>query len=147
MSAVILPFPIFHVRIARDEAPAWLVICRGHGWLHGSHAEAAADARWLANNHAVPVLDRSADGPRNIGCKQRRHKMSFDDTNRGALFREQKQQETDRDYSGTLNVGGTEYWLSGRLKISKKGEKYLSLSVKPKDAPQSPRGATDNDPF
>jgi hypothetical protein len=142
MSAIILPF--LFVRIAREH-PAWLVTCRDHGWLCGSHAEAAANARWLANNHRVPVLDRSE--PRDLGCKQRRHKMPFDDSNRGALFREQKQQETDRDYSGTINIGGTDYWLSGWVKTSKKGEKYLSLAVKPKDAPQSPRAATDSEPF
>jgi hypothetical protein len=138
MSAIILPF--LFVRIAREH-PAWLVICRDHGWLCGSHAEAAADARWLASNHGVPCIDRSADRPRDTGCKQRRRKMPFDDSNRGALFREQKEKETDRDYSGTINVGGVEYWLSGWVKTSKKGAKYLSLSVKPKDAPQS----ADND--
>jgi hypothetical protein len=62
MSAVILPFPIFHVRIAR-EGPAWLVICRDHGWLHGSRADASANAYWLAKNHGAPIIDRSADGP------------------------------------------------------------------------------------
>ena len=41
MSAVILPFPIFHVRIVR-EGPGWLAICRDHGWLHGSRADASA---------------------------------------------------------------------------------------------------------
>jgi hypothetical protein len=149
MTAVILPFPVFHVRIAR-EGPAWLVICRDHGWLHGSRADAAADTRWLANNHGVPILDRSAERPRDIGCKQRRRKMSFDDTNRGALFREDKQKEGDRDYSGTINIGGVEYWLSGWVKTSKKGTKYLSLAAKPKDAPavgQTPRDSVDNGIF
>ena len=46
-----------------------------------------------------------------------------------------KQKETDRDYGGTINIGGTEYWLSGWVKTSKKGAKYLSLAVKLKDAP------------
>ena len=61
--------------------------------------------------------------------------MPFDDSNRGALFREQKEKETDRDYSGTINIDGVEYWLSGWVRTSKKGTKYLSLAVKPKDAP------------
>jgi len=111
------------------------VICREHGWLHGSHADAAADARWLATNHGVSIIDRSAERPRNIRCQQKETQMPFDDTNRGALFREQKEKETDRDYSGTINIGGAEYWLSGWVKTSKKGTKYLSLAVKPKDAP------------
>jgi hypothetical protein len=142
MTAVILPFPVFHVRIAREH-PAWMVIVRDHGWVHGSHAAAAADARWLATNHGVPIIDRSAGGPRDIGCKQRRRKMPFDDTNRGALFREQKEKETDRDYSGTINIGGVEYWLSGWVKTSKKGTKYLSLAVKPKDAPAADQTMDD----
>ena len=59
----------------------------------------------------------------------------FDNTNTGALFKN-KEKETERhpDYRGTLNVGGTEYWVSSWLKISKAGEKYMSLSVKAKDA-------------
>lgn len=62
-------------------------------------------------------------------------KYEYDDTNRGAMFRADKQKETDRDYSGTLDVDGRKYWVSGWLKTSKAGNKYLSLSVKPKDAP------------
>jgi hypothetical protein len=63
-------------------------------------------------------------------------KPKFDNTNRGALFNdaENKAKDEDRDYAGTLNVDGREFWLSGWVKVSKKGTKYLSLSVKPKDA-------------
>jgi hypothetical protein len=54
--------------------------------------------------------------------------------NRGVLFRnDDKAKDTDRDYSGTLNVEGCEYWVSGWVNVSKKGTKYLSLSIKPKD--------------
>jgi hypothetical protein len=58
----------------------------------------------------------------------------FDNRNRGALFKnEEKDGENDREYSGTLDVEGTEYWLSGWVRTSKKsGKKYLSLSIKPK---------------
>jgi len=57
----------------------------------------------------------------------------FDDTNRGVLFRDDKKAKPeDRDYSGSINIGGTEYWLSGWIKTSKKGSKFLSLSIKPK---------------
>ena len=59
----------------------------------------------------------------------------FDDTNRGVLFRDDKKAKPeDRDYSGSINIGGTEFWLSGWIKTSKKGSKFLSLSVKPKAA-------------
>ena len=63
----------------------------------------------------------------------------FDDTNRGVLFREEKKSEpADRDYSGSINIAGVEYWLSGWIKTSKNGRKYLSLSVKTKDTQPKP---------
>lgn len=68
--------------------------------------------------------------------------MVYDNTDRGALFKN-KDRESDKhpDYQGNINVGGQEYWLSAWLKESKAGEKYMSLSVKAKDAPrgQKPR--------
>jgi len=69
----------------------------------------------------------------------------FDDSNRGVLFREEKKSEpTDRDYSGSINIAGAEYWLSGWIKTSKKGAKFLSLSVKPK-APVKAESVPFND--
>ena len=59
----------------------------------------------------------------------------YDDTNRGALFKNDKK-ESDRhpDYRGSINVGGTEYWLSAWLNTSAKGTRYMSLSVTEKEA-------------
>jgi hypothetical protein len=72
----------------------------------------------------------------------------YDDTNRGAIFRNNdKHKDTDRDYSGTLNVGGVEYWLSGWVKTSKAGQKFLSLSVKRKDAEVKKAAAQYRDDF
>jgi hypothetical protein len=56
----------------------------------------------------------------------------YDNTNRGVLFseRDRKTKDNDRDYSGSINIEGTEYWLSAWIKVSKKtGGKF---SVKPK---------------
>jgi hypothetical protein len=72
----------------------------------------------------------------------------YDNTNRGALFRnDEKSDDNDRDYAGTLDVDGTEYWLSGWVRTSKKsGRKYLSLSIKPKKAPkEKPRQTARSD--
>ena len=57
----------------------------------------------------------------------------FDNTNRGALVKnEKKEAEKDSDYRGQINVDGTEYWLNAWIKTSKKGVKFMSLSVKKK---------------
>jgi hypothetical protein len=63
--------------------------------------------------------------------------MEYDNRNKGVLFneRDKKRDERDRDYSGSINVEGTEYWLSAWIRTSKKGTKFLGLSVKPKDEP------------
>ena len=72
----------------------------------------------------------------------------FDNTNRGALFKNDKK-ETDShpDYKGSVNVGGVDMWLSAWLKKSKEGKTYMSLSVQPKDgaAPKSAPKRESND--
>lgn len=50
---------------------------------------------------------------------------NFDNTNRGQIWRAEKQKETDRDFQGSINIEGVEYWLSG-------------WSRKPTDNPKSP---------
>ena len=55
----------------------------------------------------------------------------FDNTNRGILFKnEKKKTEKHPDYEGQVNVEGTDWALSGWIKESKNGKKFLSLSVK-----------------
>lgn len=61
--------------------------------------------------------------------------MQYDNTNRGMLMKNpNKTADNHPDHSGSINVGGVEYWLSGWVKESKAGKKFLSLSIKPKDA-------------
>lgn len=57
----------------------------------------------------------------------------YDNTDRGSLFTNKKK-ENDKhpDFNGSLNVNGTEFWISAWKKESKAGEKFLSLSVRPK---------------
>lgn len=58
----------------------------------------------------------------------------FDDTNRGVLFKnDRKQSEQHADYKGEMNVGGTDFWLDAWIKESKKGTKFMSLSLRPKE--------------
>jgi hypothetical protein len=70
--------------------------------------------------------------------------MTYDNTNKGVLFsqRDNKTKDDDRDYSGSINIEGTEYWLSGWVKTSKKGNKFLSLAVKPKEEKTSASGGS-----
>jgi hypothetical protein len=57
----------------------------------------------------------------------------YDNTNRGALFKNtDKTDEKHADYRGEINVAGVEHWLNAWIKTSKKGTKFLSLSLKPK---------------
>jgi hypothetical protein len=63
----------------------------------------------------------------------------FDNTNRGALFaNKDRQTENHPNATGTLNVGGVDYWISAWTKTSKAGDKYQSLSVKPKESKPKP---------
>jgi hypothetical protein len=73
---------------------------------------------------------------------------TFDNTNRGAIFRDDKKQRPeDRDYSGSINIAGVEYWLSGWIRTSKAGGKFLSLSVKAKVQAEPKPAVEDAIPF
>lgn len=74
--------------------------------------------------------------------------QQYDNTNRGVLFKnDDKQSDTHADYRGSINVGGTEYWLDAWIKTSKADRKYMSLSIKPKMAPGNrPPTGGKNDP-
>ena len=65
----------------------------------------------------------------------------YDNTNRGALFKNDKKEPGDKkpDYTGSLNVDGVERYLDGWIRKSQAGNTFLSVSVKRKDAkPQKP---------
>jgi len=54
----------------------------------------------------------------------------FDNTNRGVLFvNNRKEKDTHPDYTGNINVDGTEKQLSAWKKTSKNGKTLLSISV------------------
>lgn len=73
--------------------------------------------------------------------------MNYDNTNRGVLFKaDKKGNERRPDYTGTVNVEGTEYQLSAWIKHSKAGAAYMSLSVQPKDSRQAAQKANTRPP-
>jgi uncharacterized protein (DUF736 family) len=59
--------------------------------------------------------------------------MEYDNNNRGSLFKNDRK-ETDKhpNYKGSLNVAGTDYWISAWIKKSKEGSTFMSLSVEEK---------------
>jgi hypothetical protein len=61
------------------------------------------------------------------------NQKQYDDTNRGAMFDNNKAGNPNRpDYKGTINVEGTEYRISAWHKKSRGGVPFISLSVQPK---------------
>ena len=71
----------------------------------------------------------------------------YDNTNRGALFKnEDKETDTHPDYRGNVNVKGQDFYLDAWIKTSKAGKKYMSLSVKPKQAKEAPEQRVQNNP-
>jgi uncharacterized protein (DUF736 family) len=79
----------------------------------------------------------------------------YDNTDRGVLFKNDKEGNDSRpDYKGNINVDGTEYFLSAWIKTSKGGDKFMSLSVQPKEVlgkmktkPKAPVGEDGDIPF
>jgi uncharacterized protein (DUF736 family) len=69
----------------------------------------------------------------------------YDNTNSGALFKNDKQGNDNwPDYRGQINVNGEDFWISAWLKTSKKdGTKYMSLAVQPmqKQKQSSPKAS------
>lgn len=71
--------------------------------------------------------------------------MAYDNTNSGVLFKNDKKGVENRpDYTGKIDVEGTEFWLSAWIKEGQKG-KFLSLSVKAKDEDKAERRAIQNE--
>jgi hypothetical protein len=108
--------------------------CDSHrGWLPREALDFITSTTERIGAPAQPIILRD----HSIGNHTLMEKK-FDDTNRGALFKnDRKTEEKDADYSGTINFNGVECWLNAWIKTSKAGKKFMSLSVKPKEGTQS----------
>ena len=72
--------------------------------------------------------------------------MTYDNTNRGLLARnDRKTEDKHPDFTGQLNVDGVDYWLNGWVKERKDGSgRFFSLSVRRKeDKPAKPAAKKD----
>ena len=66
--------------------------------------------------------------------------MQYDNRNSGVLFRnEKKQSDRHPDFTGNVNIEGTEMWVSAWVKESKSGTKFFSMSFKPKEEKPAPK--------
>ena len=78
--------------------------------------------------------------------------MSYDKENKGVLFKNKnKKTDSHPDYNGSINIDGTDYWLSAWINESQDGQKYMSLSrgdeKKPSghEAPKISQGERNDD--
>ena len=64
--------------------------------------------------------------------QQRYSEYSTANLNRGYMMRSKssRKAETDRDFSGVLNVDGVDYWISGWEKAASDGRAYIRLAVR-----------------
>ena len=77
--------------------------------------------------------------------------MSYDNTNRGALFgnRHKREGKKDPDLQGKLDINGTEFWISGWMQTYEKdGEtrKMISLSLGDTVEQEKPKPARNSGP-
>jgi len=71
--------------------------------------------------------------------------QDYDNTNRGSIWKnEKKESETHPDFTGSLNVNGTEYWVSAWKRKPDQSDKApaLSFTVKPKDGAPAKKAST-----
>jgi len=71
--------------------------------------------------------------------------MSYDNTNKGALWRnEKKSSENHPDFTGSADVDGIEYWVAGwkRKEDASPKAPLLKISLKRKD--ESPKKAVSS---
>lgn len=68
-------------------------------------------------------------------------------TNRGSMFEnDHKTKEQQPDFTGSVDVNGTIYWISAWKDMSQAGKKKLSLSVKVQEERQLERQSQTQPP-
>ena len=74
--------------------------------------------------------------------------MAFDKTNTGVLFiNKDRKSDKSPNFSGRINVNGTDYELVGWTKVGKSGDKYISLAVdEPRQRKEDPKPVVTPEP-
>lgn len=124
------------------------VVCAARGSHTAGLKCRNCDAQWTADidfqslRAAIAEITSHFGAPAEIKLttiKQRSNAMAYEQRdNTGTLFRNEDKDpdnEKDRDYQGSITVGGVEYWLSAWIKEGKRG-KFMSLAAKRKEAPK-----------
>jgi uncharacterized protein (DUF736 family) len=61
---------------------------------------------------------------------------NYDNTNRGAIFKNEQKTGSQPDYRGTINVDGVDKQISLWVKDSKAGKKFFSVQISDPYQPQ-----------
>lgn len=63
----------------------------------------------------------------------------------GSIFpNEKKTSDKHPGWKGLAKIGGVDYWVSGWVRKTKNGDKYVSLAFEVKDAPQQHAASHDH---
>jgi hypothetical protein len=117
---------------------------RHRGWLPKSALTFINKMAERFGAPSAPIILRD----RTIGGHQMAKETYESKPNRGVLFRNKDKdpaKENDRDYQGSVNVEGVDYWISGWIKESDKAGKYMTLSLKPKNEAAAEKKPEFND--
>jgi len=73
--------------------------------------------------------------------------MEYDNTNTGALFKNETDNEKAPNYKGKINVEGRDWEIAAWLRVGKSGQKFMSLKLsKPfNPSPKSKGGVEEMD--
>lgn len=73
--------------------------------------------------------------------------MSYDNNNKGALFKNRKEKDTHPDYRGKCEVNGKKMEIAAWIKKSQNGTKYMSLNFQePREKEKKYAGDDDTAP-
>lgn len=90
-------------------------------------------------------FDTASQGCQNNfnNCNSKRTMAFEHKEGQGSIFRNEKQNDRQPDYKGTIVIGGTTYEIAGWVKKSQKGTSYMSLQASvPKKRKEQPSAST-----